>query len=143
MSVSFEARVIAVFGRDVLVRNAAGKESRARVRGRRLGVVCGDDVLCELDANHDEINVEKALPRRTALYRSNLRGLAEPVVANVSRLFVVLAPKPAPDFFVVDRYLSAATSAGISGTLVLNKRDLPMEDEMRVELAAYESAGIG
>ncbi len=143
MSVPFQASVIAVFGRDVIVRGADGEQSRARVRGRRLGVVCGDDVLCERDATHDEINVEQVLPRRTALYRSNLRGVAEPVVANVSRLFVVLAPKPAPDFFVVDRYLSAATSAGITGTLVLNKRDLPIEEDLRVELGAYESAGIG
>ncbi len=73
---------------------------------------------------------------------SNLRGMAEPVVANVSQLFVVLAPKPAPDFFVVDRYLSAATSAGITGTLVLNKRDLTADDEIHTELAAYQYAGI-
>jgi ribosome biogenesis GTPase len=142
MSVLFEARVIAVFGRDVLVRDAEGKESRARVRGRRLAVVCGDDVLCELDAAHDELNVAEARPRRTALYRSNLKGMAEPVVANVSRLFVVLAPKPAPDFFVVDRYLSAATSAGIAGMLVLNKRDLPTSAEMQAELGAYARADI-
>jgi ribosome biogenesis GTPase len=143
MTVSFEAQIIAVFGRDMLVRDAGGKESRARVRGRRLVVVCGDNVVCEVDAAHDEINVERALPRRTALYRSNLRGLAEPVVANVSRLFVVLAPKPLPDFFVVDRYLSAADSAGIAGTLVLNKSDLEIDDAFSAELAAYEAAGIG
>jgi ribosome biogenesis GTPase / thiamine phosphate phosphatase len=142
MSRFFEARVIAVFGRDVLVRDAEGKESRARVRGRRLAVVCGDDVLCELDPAHDEVNISEARPRRTALYRSNLRGMAEPVVANVSQLFVVLAPKPAADFFVVDRYLAAATSAGILGTLVLNKRDLPMSEQMQTELAAYERAGM-
>jgi ribosome biogenesis GTPase len=143
MSDSFDAQVTAVFGRDLLVRNAAGAELRARVRGRRLEVVCGDDVLCEADAAHGEVNVVEGRPRRTALYRSNLRGVAEPVVANVSRLFVVMAPKPAPDFFVIDRYLAAATSAGIAGTIVLNKRDLPMEDNMRIELAAYESAGFG
>ena len=105
-------------------------------------VVCGDDVVCEPDAAHGEVNVVEGRPRRTALYRSNLRGVAEPVVANVSRLFVVMAPRPAPDFFVVDRYLSAATSASIAALLVLNKRDLPMEDDMRTEVAAYESAGF-
>ena len=56
-----------------------------------------------------------------------MRGDAEPVVANISQLLVVLAPLPAPDFFVVDRYLRAATSAGIAATLVLNKTDLPIE----------------
>jgi ribosome biogenesis GTPase / thiamine phosphate phosphatase len=137
----FDARVTAVFGRDLLVREPGGAEHRARVRGRRLTVVCGDDVVCERDRTHDEVNVIEAKPRRTALYRSSLRGEAEPVVANVERLFVVLAPKPLPDLFVLDRYLAAATSASIQATLVLNKRDLPMDPELQAELAAYLDAG--
>jgi len=141
MSLSFDAQVIAVFGRDMLVRNAAGAELKARVRGRRLEVVCGDNVVCESDPTHGEVNVVEGRPRRTALYRSNLRGVAEPVVANVSQLFVVLAPKPAPDLFVVDRYVAAATSASITSTLVLNKRDLPMEGDLPGELEAYAAAG--
>ena len=142
MTASFEARVTAVFGRDLLVREPGGAEHRARVRGRRLTVVCGDDVACETDAAHGAVNVIQARPRRTALYRSNLRGEAEPVVANVSRLFVVLAPKPAPDLFVVDRYLAAATSASIQATLVLNKRDLAIDGELQAELDAYAAAGF-
>jgi ribosome biogenesis GTPase len=142
MTTSFEARVTAVFGRDLLVREPGGAEHRARVRGRRLTVVCGDDVACETDAAHGAVNVIQARPRRTALYRSNLRGEAEPVVANVSRLFVVLAPKPAPDLFVVDRYLAAATSASIQATLVLNKRDLAIDGELQAELDAYAAAGF-
>ncbi|HVY82919.1 MAG TPA: ribosome small subunit-dependent GTPase A [Steroidobacteraceae bacterium] len=137
----FAARVSAVFGRDLLVREPDGTEHRARVRGRRLNVVCGDDVVCERDPTHGEVNVVEVRRRRTALYRSNLRGEAEPVVANVSRLFVVLAPKPVPDFFVVDRYLAAATSAAIEATLVLNKRDLPVDPDLHAELSAYLAAG--
>ncbi|MEJ1964762.1 MAG: ribosome small subunit-dependent GTPase A [Gammaproteobacteria bacterium] len=138
---SFEARIVAVFGRDLLVRDSAGTELRARPKGRRMDIVCGDDVLCERNVAHDEVTVVEARPRRTALYRSNTRGEAEPIVANISQLFVVLAPKPAPDLFVVDRYVAAATSAGIVATLVLNKRDLPMDDELRGALSAYEQAG--
>ncbi len=59
----------------------------------------------------------------------------------MSQLFVVLAPKPAPDLFVVDRYVAAATSGNITATLVLNKHDLPIDDELREGLAAYDSAG--
>ena len=140
-SATFDARIIAVFGRDLLVRDAAGTELRARPKGRRMSVVCGDDVRCERDATHDEIAVIEALPRQTALYRSNLRGEAEAIVANVSQLFVVLAPKPSPDLFVVDRYVAAATSANIVATLVLNKQDLPVDDELRTALLAYQKAG--
>ena len=138
---SFEAQIVAVFGRDLLVRDAAGNELRARPKGRRMNIVCGDDVLCERGVAQDEVTVVEARPRRTALYRSNTRGEAEPIVANISQLFVVLAPKPAPDLFVVDRYVAAATSAGIAATLVLNKHDLPMDDELRAALTAYEQAG--
>ena len=138
---SFEAQIVAVFGRDLLVRDAAGNELRARPKGRRMNIVCGDYVLCERGVAQDEVTVVEARPRRTALYRSNTRGEAEPIVANISQLFVVLAPKPAPDLFVVDRYVAAATSAGIAATLVLNKRDLPMDDELRAALSAYEHAG--
>ncbi len=141
MTLSFDARVTAVYGRDLSVREAGGTERRARVRGRRLTVVCGDDVVCESDDQHGHVIVVETRPRRTALYRSNARGEAEPVVANVSRLFVVLAPKPAPDLFVVDRYIAAATSASIEATLVLNKRDLPMDDSLKGELDAYAAAG--
>lgn len=138
---SFDARIIAVYGRDLLVRDATGAELRARPKGRRMSVVCGDDVLCERDPTHDEVIVTETRPRKTALYRSNLRGEAEAVVANVSQLFVVLAPKPAPDLFVVDRYVAAATSAHIVATLVLNKQDLPVDDELRTALTAYQKAG--
>ncbi len=141
MNAPFDACITAVFGRDLLVRDAAGRELRARVLGRRLTVVCGDEVLCEPDARHGEINVVEARPRRTALYRSSARGGAEPVVANLSQLLVVLAPLPSPDLFVVDRYVAAATSAQVSATLVLNKCDLEVGDELRVELAAYADAG--
>src|SRR5690242_3358537 len=135
---AFDARIIAVYGRDLLVRDASGAELRARPKGRRMSVVCGDDVLCEHDPTHDEVTVVETRPRRTALYRSNLRGEAEAILANISQLFVVLAPKPAPDLFVVDRYVAAATSAHIVATLVLNKQDLPSDEELRTALAAYE-----
>ncbi len=42
-----------------------------------MDLVCGDDVICERDAAHDEIMVVQTKPRQTALYRSNLRGVAE------------------------------------------------------------------
>ncbi len=138
---SFDARIIAVFGRDLLVRDAGGAELRARPKGRRLNLVCGDDVICERNPTHDEVIVTEARPRRTALYRSNTRGETEAVVANISRLFVVLAPKPTPDLFVVDRYVAAATSASIASTLVLNKRDLPIDDDLRAALEVYATAG--
>jgi ribosome biogenesis GTPase / thiamine phosphate phosphatase len=138
---AFDALIIAVYGRDLLVRDATGAELRARPKGRRMNIVCGDDVRCERDATHDEVIVTEARPRKTALYRSNMRGEAEAVLANISRLFVVLAPKPAPDLFVVDRYVAAAASAHIVPTLVLNKQDMPIDAELSTALTVYQKAG--
>ncbi|HEY8507780.1 MAG TPA: ribosome small subunit-dependent GTPase A [Steroidobacteraceae bacterium] len=138
---TFQARVIAVFGRDLLVRDAEGAQLRARVFGRRLSAVCGDEVRCEKDARHGQVHVVEVLPRRTALYRANARGEPEPVVANISQLLVVLAPLPVPDFYMLDRYISAAESTGIAATLVLNKSELEVDEELRTELDAYARIG--
>ncbi|HYM29539.1 MAG TPA: ribosome small subunit-dependent GTPase A [Steroidobacteraceae bacterium] len=136
-------QVIATFGRHLLVRTADGGELKARPFGRALTPVCGDEVRCQVDAHHDELHVVEVLPRRTALWRTNLRGKAEAVVANVTRLLVVFAPLPTPDLFVVDRYLAAADSAGIAAALIVNKSDLGLSAALTAELTAYAAAGYG
>jgi ribosome biogenesis GTPase len=136
----FEAGVVAAFGRHLRVR-VGELELKARPSGRRLSIVCGDRVRCERDRKHDELLIVEVLPRRTLLARANLRGDSEPVVANITQLIVVVAPLPRPDLFVVDRYLSAATAAGIQGALALNKSDLDAEPDLRGEWAALEAAG--
>lgn len=137
----FDAEVIAAFGRHLLVRDAAARESRARPSGRRLSIVCGDRVRCARDRAHDELLVTEVLPRKTLLARANLRGESEPVVANITQLVVVIAPLPAPDFFIVDRYLCAATAAGIAGAVAVNKSDLESGELDAAELDALKSAG--
>jgi ribosome biogenesis GTPase len=136
---SFDADVIAAFGRHLLVRDAAGTELRARPSGRKLSIVCGDRVRCERESA-DETLIVEVLPRKTLLARANLRGASEPVVANITLLVVVVASLPAPDFFIVDRYLCAATAAGIAGVIAVNKSDLG-ESVDAAELRAYATAG--
>jgi ribosome biogenesis GTPase len=138
---TFDARVIAAFGRHLLVRDASGRTLQARPFGRDLGAVCGDDVRCRNDPHHGEVHVIEVLPRRTALYRSNARGRVEAVLANVTRLLVVIAPLPPPDPFVADRYLAAAQSAGILATPVLNKAELDIDATLRAQLDAYAAVG--
>jgi ribosome biogenesis GTPase len=137
----FDAEVIASFGRHLLVRDASGCVKKARPSGRRLSIVCGDRVRCEPDPAHDELLAIEVLPRTTLLARANMRGESEPVVANITQLVVVVASMPEPDFFVVDRYLCAATAAGVAGRVAVNKEDLPANRIADAELAAYEAAG--
>src|SRR5216117_3443324 len=136
----FDAEVIAAFGRHMLVRDGT-RELRARPSGRRLSIVCGDLVRCEFDRAHDEVIIVEVLQRRTLLARANLRGESEPVVANITQLVVVVAPLPEPDFFIVDRYLCAATAAGIAGAVAVNKSDLETNKAMFDELEALAAAG--
>ncbi len=67
MSDTLVGRVVAAFGRHLLVRDAAGARVRARPFGRGLNVVCGDEVRCRIDAHHDELHVIEVLPRASAL----------------------------------------------------------------------------
>lgn len=142
MSVAtFDARVTGAFGRQVRVRAADGREYPARPLGRGLGIVCGDTVRCRHDERHGEVHVLEVLARRTALYRTNARGGAEAVLANLTRLLVVIAPVPVPDLFVADRYLAAAESAQIQPVLVLNKADLGLSAPLDEALRGYALAG--
>ncbi len=67
-----------------MVRDALGAERAARPFGRKLQIVCGDQVTCEIDAHHDEAHVTAVLPRDSCLYRTNLRADEEAVVANLT-----------------------------------------------------------
>ena len=138
----FDAEVIAAYGRHLLLRTAGGQEMKARPAGRKLSIVCGDRVRCEPDRKHDEVAIVEALPRKTLLARASVRGDSEPIVANISQLVVVVAPVPAPDWFIVDRYLCAATAAGIAGAIAFNKSDLATNNSDVMELAALVTAGF-
>jgi ribosome biogenesis GTPase len=135
-------RVTAAHRRQLYVRDSAGIEQPARFGRRELPVVCGDLVQCEFDTQHDELRVSAVEPRRNGLYRSNSRGGAELIAANLTQLLVVIAPLPRPDFFVADRYLCAAHCSGIAGVIVLNKCELAAGDEIERELAAWRAGGM-
>jgi ribosome biogenesis GTPase / thiamine phosphate phosphatase len=141
MERSVVGQVVAAFGRHLLVRAGTGEPLRARPFGRALEAVCGDEVRCRLDARHDEVHVVEVLPRRSVLWRASKHGRAEAVVANLTRLLVVLAPLPAPELFIVDRYLAAATAAGVPAMLIVNKSDLGIAAPLVAELDAYAAAG--
>jgi len=88
------------------------------------------------------VTAQRVTPRRTALYRSNARGRSELVAANLSLLVVVVAPSPAPDLFLVDRYLAAADCAGMGALLLANKSDQAFEAEAEAGLSEYAAIGV-
>lgn len=135
------ADVIATYGRHLLLRDAAGALQDARPFGRELKIVCGDRVECE--RHGPELLATAVRPRSNLLRRSNLRGQGEPLAANLTQMAVVVAPVPAPDLFLLDRYLSAAESLGLRALVLLNKSDLPDAAALRKALTAHEALGYG
>jgi ribosome biogenesis GTPase / thiamine phosphate phosphatase len=140
------ARVIAAHGQRLRVCTDGGEEILARTPSRDYAVVCGDYVQCEFDARHETLRIVALEPRSGALYRSNARGQAELIAANLSLLLVVIAPLPAPDFYMVDRYLAAAQCAGIRAAVLLNKAELAgtaaIDAGIAAELDAYARLGL-
>jgi ribosome biogenesis GTPase len=100
-------RIVASFGRTVEVEDERGERIDCAILGRRLAIVCADQVRFARESPVRGI-VHELLPRRSLVTRCNSRGEPEPVAANATQLVVVLAHPPLPDFFLVDRYLAAA-----------------------------------
>jgi ribosome biogenesis GTPase len=139
----FPARVVESFGRHVIVETQDGTRLPAELFGKRLSVVCGDEVTVRPARAGDAPRVVSIAPRRTLLARTDSRGRTEPLAANLTLLCAVMAPEPAPDPFVTDRFLAAAAYAGIRAAVVVNKCDLPeAKDESFLQLEReYRDAG--
>jgi ribosome biogenesis GTPase len=133
--------VLVSHGASARVRLDDGVEVLARAAGREQQFVCGDEVTCSCDSQHAQWQISEVRARRSALYRSNVRGRAELVAANLTLLVVVVAPRPEPDLYLVDRYLAAAASGGIGALLLANKADLEFTPLLRAEMAALAATG--
>ena len=140
------ARVIESFGRRVIVETVAGERGPAELFGRRLACVCGDDVMIRRTGGsptQDHPRIVAVGERRSLLARTDSRGRTEAMAANVSLLVVLLAPEPAPDPFIADRYLAGAALAGIDSMIVVNKTDLhsAVESSFAALIDEYRRAG--
>lgn len=131
--------VVARHRREALLEDESGTTFAALVRGRKLRPLTGDRVSFSLETDGTAV-VREVLPRESLLERIDSRGRGEGVAANVSLIAVVLAPQPAPDWQLVDRYLVAAALMQIDAALIRNKLDIEDSD---VDRRARVYAGIG
>jgi ribosome biogenesis GTPase / thiamine phosphate phosphatase len=137
-----DGRVVESHGQQLVVEDAAGQRVACRLHGRKLAAVCGDEVRWGHAAADDGQGLVYELkPRRATLERLATNGRSEPVVANLSQLVVVVAPLPAPDWFVVDRYLAGAAWCGIGSLIACNKSELAAAPQIARELAVYAAIG--
>lgn len=132
--------VLASYGRGVLVQSGEGT-LRCSLEGRKQRIVCGDRVSWIHRPANDRASVESIEPRRNLIERIDARGRPEPVAANIDRLAIVVAPEPAPDWFLVDRYWAGAQLKDIATLLIINKSDLGI-DAIQAEIGTYRSLGL-
>ena len=117
-------RVVADFGRHVLVQDNDGVVHPCTLRGRRLRAVCGDRVTWRSGARGSRGVVESVLPRASELTRPSTNGRSEVLAANLDQLIVVCALAPPFDPNVIDRYLVAAALIDVDALIVCNKIEL-------------------
>jgi ribosome biogenesis GTPase len=132
--------VLASYGRGALVQDGT-QTLRCGLVGRKLRLVCGDRIRWQHAPGADGPSVESVEPRRNVVERIDARGRAEPVAANIDRIAVVIAPEPAPDWFLVDRYWAGARHKDIDALLIVNKQDLG-QGLLAEQLAVYRSLGL-
>ena len=136
------ATVTGTFGQRMQIRTDTGADVTARLKGKRLRPVCGDRVSVEPLENESEWLITGIMDRQNELSRPDSRGRTEVLAANLELVVVMGAVKPAPDWFVIDRYLAAAENMPAEAAVVFNKIDLEGNaDEADKVLAEYRRCG--
>ena len=137
-----QAAVVATYSRQMNLRLASGELVRAKIKGKKLKPVCGDRVLAAPIANEPEWLITAIDQRDNELARPNMRGQIEILAANLDYLCVVAASTPKVDWFIIDRYLSAAELMNIDAAVVFNKADLDNDSmQTRLALDVYQDIG--
>lgn len=137
------AKVTECFGRHVIITLADGEHARAEVFGKRLKVVCGDEVGVERESTSQAWRIKEVLTRRSHFTRTDNRGQQEVLAANVTQLLVLMSEHPASDPFIVDRYLAGAELGSMKAVVVIAKADLSAGAEFEQLTAAFRGAGYG
>lgn len=133
-------RVVASYGKRLIVEDSRGQRRPAFLGRRGLRLVCGDRVRWVASGDAGEVAVLEVLPRDTELSRPDSRGRVEVLAANIDQVVVVCAPEPTPDPFIIDRYLAAAEVMGAKALVACNKADLPAAGAVR-SLAEFRAVG--
>ncbi len=123
MNATTAGLVTGAWRRHFAVRLDDGKTISCVLRGRSLGVACGDRVRVA-PAGEGQGAIEALEPRGTLLFRSDAHR-QKLLAANVTQLLGIVAPEPPYDEELVQRWIIAAESNGCRFALLANKRDLP------------------
>lgn len=134
-------RVVAAHGRHYSVELPDGTLLRCYPRGKKADATVGDMVEVT-PQNADDGALERILPRKNLLYRSD-ESRSKQFAANVDQLLIVVAVAPQFSEDLLGRALAGAWSAGITPVVVLNKVDLVAGlEQARASLAPIGRLGV-
>jgi ribosome biogenesis GTPase / thiamine phosphate phosphatase len=131
--------VTGAWRRHFAVRLDEGNTISCVLRGRSLGVACGDRVRVA-PAGDGQGAIEALEPRGTLLFRSDAHR-QKLLAANVTQVLGIVAPEPPYDEELVQRWIIAAESNGCRFALLANKRDLPGFAALGPRLEACRALG--
>ena len=95
-------------------------KGKNKLRFNDIMPTVGDKVLFYPGIEDQNGWLEEIFPRKNRLVR--------PPVANVEIIGIIIAPKPKPDYLLVDKLLAAAYKEGIRPILIYNKCELKEAD---------------
>lgn len=138
-SLQQQGRVVATFGRHVMVEDDQGQTRICHPRGKKNEAVVGDLVVWL--PSQDEGTIEKVLPRRNVFYRQD-EIRTKSFAANIDSVLILLAAEPEFSERQLVRALIAAEATGIRPLVVLNKLDLTARFERAwARLEPYRAMG--
>ena len=136
-------RIVAAHGRRAIVEDSDRNTFRCGMKGKRLRPVCADDVSWRPHQGEGGNGIVTAiLPRRTELSRPDSRGRPEVIASNMTQIVVVVAPRPAADLSLIDRYLVSVELIGVAGAVVANKHDLGDLDLQEFSKLGYKTVSV-
>ncbi|KPJ95189.1 MAG: hypothetical protein AMJ53_03340 [Gammaproteobacteria bacterium SG8_11] len=122
-------RIVSHFGANFSVQDSQGNLHLCLSRRNLPKLVCGDYVTWQSTGEQEGVIVALEA-RRTLLARPGYHQQIKPIAANIDQILVVIAPQPAIDEDLINRYLIAATLTQITPVIVLNKVDLLSPKEL-------------
>lgn len=138
-----EGLVVARHGNNLAIAADNGGLVHCLTRQNIGHPVCGDRVVWQPTGHEDGV-VTALLPRSSVLSRPDYSGRDKPIAANINQLVIILAPEPEPTGYLLDQYLVAAETIGVSAVIGLNKMDTlegEREQEFLDRFALYQRIG--
>jgi ribosome biogenesis GTPase / thiamine phosphate phosphatase len=135
------AQVVECYGRRVILALPDGTHQAAEVFGKRLRVVCGDQVRVESNPATQALQIMEVLPRNSHFTRTDSRGQPEVLAANITQLMVLMSDQPRSDPYIVDRYLAGAELGNLKALILITKHELGLSDELQSYQHDFEQAG--